>query len=165
MKKVSEGVRKLSGDFNEWTITQSLFAKIIGVSVPRVSKLIEEQIVHRNEFDSAGGVLLVESLKDYYAAKSAKNEDTNFWHERTLHEKIKREQNEIKLQQMRGEVYPAEEIEAAWIELMIILRNNLTGLPAKLSLQLEGKSRVEISAIMTAEIENMLKEVSELDKS
>lgn len=165
MKKITEGVKKLTGDFSEWTVTQSLFAKIIGVSVQRVNQMIEEQMVHRNALDTAGGVLLIQSLKDYLSAKTSKSEDTNFWYERTIHEKVKREQAEIKLQQMRGEVYPAEEIEAAWTELLIILRTNLLGLPAKYAARLENKSKAEISQILTEEVEELLKGMSDYEKN
>ena len=41
------------------------------------------------------------------------------------------------------------------------LRSNLLGLPAKMSGILEGKSRGEINAILTAEIEEKLEELSE----
>lgn len=162
MKKISEGVKKLTGDFNEWTVAQTQFAKIIGVSVPRVNQMIEEQIVHRNELDTSGGVLLIQSLKDYLSSKNSKSQDTNFWYERTLHERAKREQAEIKLQQMRGEMYLAADVEAAWTELLIILRTNLLGLPAKYAARLENKSKAEIAQILTAEIEELLKGVSTL---
>ena len=66
----------------------------------------------------------------------------------------------MKLQKMKNEVYLAEDVENAWAEIMTVLKNNLLGLPSKLSSQLENKSRAEIFSLLNSEIEVLLSDVS-----
>ena len=154
--KIVENLKKLS-------TTQTNLGRALGITQPRVNQLIEEEIIVRDERDANGGVLIFESLKNYFQIKKsvAEEEDLDLFLEKAKHEKVKREQNEIKLQQMQGEVLLAEEVEEELSELVVKLRSNLLGLPAKMSGILEGKSRVEINAILTAEIEEKLEELSE----
>ena len=154
--KIVENLKKLS-------TTQTNLGRALGITQPRVNQLIEEEIIVRDERDANGGVLIFESLKNYFQIKktAAAEEDLDLFLEKAKHEKVKREQNEIKLQQMQGEVLLAEEVEEELSELVVKLRSNLLGLPAKMSGILEGKSRGEINAILTAEIEEKLEELSE----
>ena len=165
---MAEDVKKVTGNFKHWTVTQTNFAQIIGVSVPRVNQLIEEGIVHRNPADKSGGVLLIQSLKDYVAARNAKNStddndngDAVFWKERGLHERAKRKTAELKLKKAEGAVYDALTVEMAFTEMLTMLRTHLLGLPSKFAVQLEGKNRNEIYDILTKEIESKLFEMSE----
>ena len=155
--KIVENLKKLS-------TTQTNLGRALGITQPRVNQLIEEEIIVRDERDANGGVLIFESLKNYFQIKktvAAEEEDLDLFLEKAKHEKVKREQNEIKLQQMQGEVLLAEEVEEELSELVVKLRSNLLGLPAKMSGILEGKSRGEINEILTAEIEEKLEELSE----
>ena len=151
---MNQDVKKITGNFKSWTVTQTNFAQIIGVSVPRVNQLIEEGIVHRNPADKSGGVLLVQSLKDFVSARSSKsssddndNGDAVFWKERGLHERAKRKTAELKLRKAEGEVYDALTVENAFTTILGVLRGHLLGLPSKFATQLEGKSRDEIFGI------------------
>ena len=163
---MAEDVKKVTGNFKSWTVTQTIFAQIIGVSTPRVNQLIDEGVVHRNPADKSGGVLLIQSLKDFISSRKSSNDsdgngDAGFWKERGLHERAKRKMAELKLTKAEGEVYDATTVELAFIEMLTMLRTHLLGLPAKFAVQLEGKSREEIYEILTEEIENKLAEMSE----
>ena len=92
--------------------------------------------------------------------KKSGKEGVNYFKEKGLHERVKREQAEIKLAQMKGELYEAETVERGIIEILATLRTHLTALPAKFSAQLEGKSREEIYQILTVEIEDKLSELA-----
>ena len=155
--------KKITGNFKTWTVTQTLFGQIIGVSTPRVNQLIEEGVAHRNPADKSGGVLLIQSLKDYLTSKKSTNEengDAIFWKERGLHERAKRKTAELKLRKAEGEVYDALTVELAFTEMLSMLRSHLTALPSKFATQLEGKTRGEIYDILTREIEEKLFELS-----
>ena len=163
---MAEDVKKVTGNFKSWTVTQTIFAQIIGVSTPRVNQLIEEQIVHRNPADKSGGVLLIQSLKDVIesrqtSGKGSNSDEANFWKERGLHERAKRQMAELKLQKAAGEVYDSLTVENAFTTILGVLRGHLLGLPSKFATQLEGKSRNEIFDIMSKEIESKLLELSE----
>ena len=169
---MNQDVKKITGNFKSWTVTQTNFAQIIGVSVPRVNQLIEEGIVHRNPADKSGGVLLVQSLKDFVSARSSKsssddndNGDAVFWKERGLHERAKRKTAELKLRKAEGEVYDALTVENAFTTILGVLRGHLLGLPSKFATQLEGKTRDEIFDVLSKEIESKLFELSEAYES
>lgn len=161
-----DDVKKLTGNFKRWTVTQTVFAQIIGVSIPRVSQLIDEEIIHRNPADKSGGVLLIQSLKDFISSRktstdSEGNGDAGFWKERGLHERAKRKLAELQLKKAEGSVYDAVTVELAFTEILSMLRTHLLGLPSKFATQLEGKSREEIYDTLTEEIESKLLEMSE----
>lgn len=163
---MAEDVKKVTGNFKNWTVTQTIFAQIIGVSVPRVNQLIDEGIVHRNPADKSGGVLLIQSLKDFVSSRQTSkdeegNGDAGFWKERGLHERAKRKMAELQLKKAEGNVYDATTVELAFIEMLSMLRTHLLGLPSKFATQLEGKNRNEIYDVLTDEIENKLLEMSE----
>lgn len=152
--KIREDIRKL-------TSSQTNLARALGLTQPRINQLIEEKVVIRDEQDPSGGVMIFDSVRNYYCSKKASDEGVDFWKEKAIHEKVKREINELKLEKERGEVYDAKEIEAAFIEMLATLRTHLTALPSKLAAQLEGKSREEIFDIINEEVESRLAELSD----
>lgn len=154
---------KILGNFKEWTVTQTKLAEILGVSVQRVNQLIEEEVVIRAEMDNVGAVLLIDSLRNYYLSRKVTGDGANYWKEKALREQINRKRDALKLQQEDGSVYTAVAVEAAFIEMLTVLRTNLLGLPSKFAVQLENKSRAEIYEIITEEIESNLAELSNYD--
>lgn len=154
----------IQGEVKEATVTQSKLARALGISKQRVGQLIDEGIVVRDEFSSNGQVMLFESLQNFFLSKNANLGDgensVNFWRERGLHEKAKRELAEVKLAKTRGELYEATVVENAFIEMLSILRTHLLGLPAKMAPQLEGENRATIHDVLAAEIEEKLREMS-----
>lgn len=155
---------KLNGNYKEWSVSQSLLGKILEVSQPRINQLIEEEIVLRDESSTSGAVLLIDSLKNYYLSKQSANDEgggsINFWREKGLHERAKRELAELKLRERRGELYESATVEKVIIEMLTEFRTKLLGIPAKLSARLEGKKRGEIYDAINFEIENSLEELS-----
>ena len=148
-----------SAEFITATMTQGELGKVLGLTQARISQLLDEGILVRDE--ESRRPLLFESLRNYYLSKNATGEGVNFWKERGLHEKAKRELAELKLAKSRGEVYDATTVESVLVELLTNFRSKLTGLPAKYSTQLEGKTRGEIYDMLTTAIEEELTELSE----
>lgn len=150
---------EIQGELSDALTTQAKLARYLGVSKPYMTQLAEEgNILVKDENSSK--IFAFDSLKNYLMMKKSGNEGVNYFKEKGLHERAKREITEIKLSETKNEMYPAEEVESAWFELLTILRNNLLAIPAKYSLILENKSRAEINSILTEEIENLLSEVS-----
>ena len=152
---------RIQGEVKDATCTQTQLGRALSVSKQRVGQLIDEGIVVRDEFSTNGQVLLFESLQNYFLSKNATGDNVNFWKERGLHEKAKRELAELKLSKSRGEVYSAEVVEGVLVELLTNFRNKLLGLPSKYATRLEGKNRDEIYTVLTSAIEEELAELSE----
>ncbi|MBO4780502.1 MAG: hypothetical protein J5497_07695 [Selenomonadaceae bacterium] len=152
---------RISGDIKQMTVSQTQLGKAIGVSTPRVNQLIDEGVVVRDEMSQSGQVMLFESLQNYFLSKNVSGDNVNFWKERGLHERAKRELAELKLSKSRGEVYDATTVESVLVELLTNFRNKLLGLPSKYATRLEGKSRAEIYSTLTTAIEEELTELSE----
>ena len=153
-------MEKIKSNLNEITCSQKALAEALGLSAMRVNQLIDEDIVVVDESDKNHGVFVFDSLKNYFLSKNVAGSGVDFWKERGLHERAKRQLAELKVKQTEGELYLASEVEQTFLELVMMFRNNLLGLPSKFAPILEGKSREEISTLLTQEIEERLKELS-----
>ena len=150
---------KLTGKYNFWTVTQSQFAQIVGVTQQRISKLIAEGILKRGE--TASGIPFVENLKKYYEYKFGIAGDIDGKAEMARLTKAKRELAEMEVSKRRGELLEAAQVESFVVETLTNFRNKFSGFPAKLSPQIEGKSVTQISSILTAECDELLNELAD----
>ena len=150
---------KLTGKYNFWTVTQSQFANIVGVTQQRISKLIAEGILKRGE--SASGIPFVENLKKYYEYKYGIAGDIDGKAEMARLTKAKRELAEIEVAKRRGELYEAGTVENFIVEILTNFRNKFSGFGAKLALQLEGKNVTQISKILNDETDELLNELAD----
>lgn len=154
---------KITKDIRQLTTTQSNLARAFGLTQPRINQLIDVGLVVRDEADPTGGVKIFESTKLYFSSKAAAEDGDgtlDLIAEKARHEKIKREQSEIKLRQMKGELYEAATVEQGIIEVLTTLKTHLTAIPAKMATRLEGKSRDCIFEELTREIEEQLEEIT-----
>lgn len=152
---------RLRGDLKYYVVSQTQLASAVGLSVMRINQLIAEGIVIRDPLSRTGEVMMLESLQNFYQSRKTTGDGVNFWAEKALHEKAKRELSELKLEQERGEVYKASEVEAVLTEMLIDFRNKLSGMGHKLAAQLEGKPASGICAAIDAEIEQALEELAD----
>ena len=151
---------KFDGDISEITVTQTAFGRFIGVTQQRVSQMLAENILVRDEFDKSGRLMLAESIRQYYSSKNAGGDTVSYWKEKALREKINRKLDTLKLEKAQGKLYEAETVEAVMSEHLTNFRTKLLGISSKLSPQLEGKTRAEIYDMLTFEIENALDELA-----
>lgn len=155
---------KVDGEIQLMAVTQRQMSAALGLGTTRINQLIDEGIIVRDETSRSGQVMLFESLRNFFLSRNANlgnGADTvNFWHERGLHEKAKRELAEVKLAKTRGELYEASTVENVLSEILTNFRSKLLGLPSKYASQLNGKSRSEIYDILTAAIEENLTELA-----
>lgn len=155
---------KVSGAVKDITVTQRALANAIGITPARVSQLVKEGVVIRNNADKGGGIYLYESVKNYWLTQRKPDEDAedvDYMTEKARHEKTKREIAELKLQKMEHSAYSAKTVELVMTEMLANLRTQLLGLPSKLAPQLDGKGKEQIYEVMTKEIEEKLGELSE----
>ena len=154
----------VSGSVKEISVKQRALAQALGVSAPRVSQLVKDGVIVKDENNAGGAVLLFESLKNYFQGKPAVGGDgevIDYWEEKAKHERTKREIAEIRLAKMENRVYDARTVELVLTEMLSNLRTQLLGLPSKLAPQLDGMSKEQIYEAMTREIEDKLSELSE----
>ena len=155
---------KLDGEIQLKVVTQKQLAAALGLGTTRINQLIDEGIVVRDETARNGQVMLFESLRNFFLSRNANwgdgSEPVNFWRERGLHEKAKREIAEVKLAKMKGELYESATVESVLGEIITNFRNKLLGLPSKYAAQLDGKNRGEIYSILTEAIEENLTELA-----
>lgn len=154
---------KIVGDVKDATVTQSQLARALGVSKQRVNQLIDEGVVIRDEQATNGAVMLFESLQNYFLSRNVNvgDESVNFWKERGLHEKAKRELAELKLAKSRGEVYESAIVEQTLSEILANFRSKILGLPSKYAPQLGGKNRGDIYQTLTNAVEELLTELAD----
>jgi predicted transcriptional regulator len=152
---------KVTRELRKLTTTQTEMARVLGISQQRVSQLLQEEVM---TVDDDGGLLVVESLKNFYKLRDGKaldGNEPNYMAEKALHERVKREIAELKLAKMENSVYDAKTVELVMTEQLSNLRTQLLGLPSKLAPILEEKGKDEIYETMTREIEEKLMELSE----
>ena len=121
---------------------------------------MEEKIVVRDETDAKGKILAFDSIRNYYLSQQSSDSGVNFWKEKGLHERAKRELAELKLKIQRGELYEASVVESVMIEHLTSFRTKLLGLPAKIAASLPTEIRGEVYDNLTRELENCLEELS-----
>lgn len=156
---------KVSAEVKTITVTQANLARALGLTPTRVNQLIDLDIVVRDDLDKSGGVFLFESVKNYYSSKQSTRDDdgksVNYWVEKAKHERIKRQQSELKLARDEGRLYEATVVERVMTEQLVGLRTNLMALGAKMAPRVEGRSRAEIAQLIDQEIEELLTNLSE----
>ena len=150
-------------EFLTMTVTQTFLAKVLGLTQGRISQLLDEGILIRDE--ESRQPLFYDSLKNYWLSKKTTGDGVNFWTERALHEKAKRQLAELKYQERCNELYEAATVEDFLTELITNARNKFLGVAPKLSPQLEGKSAAQIYELVDGEIRDILMELAAGAKS
>ena len=151
---------EIVGELSEATTTQAKLARYLGLSKPRITQLVEEKVVVRDESDVKGKVLAFDSVRNYYLSQQSGDSGVNFWKEKGLHEKAKRQLAELKLAERRGELYEAATVESVMVEHLTNFRAKLSGIPSKVAATLPTEMRGEVYDALTREIENCLDELS-----
>lgn len=154
---------KVTGDPRKITVSQTNLAKVLGITTARVSQLIKEGIVFRDDNDKSGGVFLVKSIQAYTVFKGASEGDSelDYMAEKAKHEKVKRELSELRLAKEEARAYDAITVELVMTEMVSNLRTQLLGLPSKIAPMLDGAGKDKVYSVLTGEIEEKLSELSE----
>lgn len=151
---------EIQGELSKATTTQAKLARYLELSKARVNQLVDEKVVIRDESDAKGKILAFDSIRNYYLSQQSSDSGVNFWKEKGLHERAKRELAELKLQERRGELYEAAVVESVMIEHLTNFRTKLLGLPPKIAAKLPADIRGEVYDDLTREIENCLDELA-----
>ena len=101
--------------------------------------------------DTASGIPFVENLKKYYEYKFGIAGDIDGKAEMARLTKAKRELAEMEVEKRRGDLLERAAVTSLLVEILTNFRNKFSGFPAKLSLQLENRTRADINRLLTAE--------------
>lgn len=154
---------RLHGNLEFYVVSQSQLAAAVGLSAMRINQLIGEGVVIRDPSSRTGEVMMLASLKNFYQSRKTSSEGVNFWTEKALHEKAKRELLEIKLGQARGELVEAQAVEESLTALFKVISQKLQAIPSKMARQLSGKNDLEIKQLLSEEIGYALEELGNYD--
>ena len=164
-----DDMKKETQNLEEIIVSSKTLEALLGVKDRTIRDLAEKGIIKR---DSKGRYLFWESAKGYITALKLANagkstqktdddgESLDLDEEKAMHEHLKRQITEIKLQLIKGQVHKAEDVEAVMTDMFEKFKSKMTALPSKLAKKLEGKSRTEIQKILKLEIDNALVELA-----
>jgi phage terminase Nu1 subunit (DNA packaging protein) len=150
---------------NEIMFSASSLASTLNVTVRRVQQLAEEGVVIK---DARGKYRAIESIQRYIRylqeREGLNQEGIDFNREKALHEKTKRELAELDLAVRKGELHRGEDVRMVMTDMLTAFRAKILAIPTKLAPQLVGKADLaQITSIITAELHEALKELSDYD--
>lgn len=154
-------------DLGMITVSSKILSEVFGVGDRMIRRLAEEKIVVRN---SHGKYLFLESVKNYILAlkvskagqqiKSDMDDTLDLDEEKAIHEHVKRQITELKLQLIKGSLHKSEDVERVISNMFANFKSKMEAMPAKLAKKLEGKRKSEIQKILLDEITGALSELS-----
>lgn len=156
-----------SDDLSVVTVSATVLGQILGVGDRMVRHLAEEGVLQRN---SHGKYLLLSSVKNYIltlkVSKSGDHIDAplsdelDLDTEKAIHEHVKRQMSELKLQLIKGRLHKSEDVERVITDMFSRFRSKVEAMPAKLAKKVEGKKKEDIQGILQEEVVAALEELS-----
>lgn len=122
---------------------------------PDAAKLSAEDLTDLGEvFDGLDGVeralrVRPEAVKKLSAIAAARKELADA------------QKKELEIAQRRGQLLDAGEVERGRVQRIMVVRQGLLGLPAKLASRLVGRAQEEIQAELDAEVDTLLRQFAE----
>ncbi len=155
-------------DISEIIVNTDVMADLLNYTRQRVNQLAKEGILEKN---APGRFPLKKNIKKYIdflrtgqRTEEDREAQAEYWEEKALHEKVKREMAEIKLAKLRNQVHDASDIEMAMTNMLTTFRNRILGIPQKLAPKIIGMENLaEISEAINDELLEALIELSEYD--
>jgi len=154
------------------TVSSGVMEGLLGVTDGRIRQLTREGILARA---SKGRYLLFDSMKNYIKTLKIQNDlkmggdgegEINYEKEHAKHEKVKRQQAELKLALMMGELHKGTDVERVMNDMLVSMRSRLLNLPSKISPILALKNDTgSIQRILTDEIHEALYELKDYNPS
>lgn len=143
-----------------------VIAKLLDLSERRVQQLSREGVIPkatRGQYELIGSVRgYVRYLRDQAAKAQAGAPD--YASERARFIRARADLAEMEAEAKRGSVIAAEDVEAAWIAVLALLRTRLLALPDRLAPQLHAEaSPASVRDVMRGAIREALEELAESD--
>lgn len=155
-------------DISAITVNSATLERILQVSDRRIRQLAEENIIIRA---AKGRYRLAESLTNYIltlkAAMQAGNAQTqdgdiDLEEEKAIHERVKRQISELKLQTMRGELHKSEDVERVMTDMLVSFKTKLLSMPSKLAPVLVSRNDIDlVKKTINSEVLEILNELKD----
>ena len=144
----------------------AVIAKLLDLSERRVQQLSREGVIPkatRGQYDLIGSVRgYVRYLRDQAAKAQAGAPD--YAAERARFLRARADLAEMEAEERRGAVIAAEDVEAAWIAVLALLRTRLLALPDRLAPQVQGaESPGAVRDMLREALREALEELAETD--
>lgn len=140
--------------------SSSDLAILLKLSSRRVGQLVKEGVLTKG---ANGKYNLPESIEAYYAFKFKSDEKLSYDIEHTLLERAKRETTEIELEQLKGSLLYANDVEHAMANMILTAKARLLSLPSKCAPKILGQKNITaIAEIIQREIYDALSELREM---
>lgn len=146
-----------------------MIAQVFGITTRRVQQLFKEGVIPGEKRNNALRFDLqstckayIQHLRDEAAAKNPSDEDLE---KQRLEEEVrlkraKAEQEELKLEELKGNLHRSSDVEEAINGLVYSTRSNLMALPGRLAKDAYGaKSEAEVSQIVKREVELIMSDL------
>ena len=135
-------------------------AKLLRLSSRRVSQLVKEGVIKK---EANGKFDTPQALEDYFAYKFKDDNAVDYEKEHALLEAAKREKAEIELDQIKGSLLYATDVEQAMATMILTCKSRLLSVPTKCATQVIGlKDLSVIVEIIRDEIYEALNELKEM---
>ena len=146
-------------------VTTSDLARVLGLSDRRIRQLHQEEVLKQV---TRGNFRLTEAVQAYIKfIQSGGNTETsqlNFKDERTLLTRAQRVREEIELDLLKKVGHRGEDIKILPVPILSAFRSRCLAIPQKAAPLVAGKTEVtEIQTIIKKEVNDALKELSEID--
>ena len=133
-------------------------ANLLKITQRRTNQLADEKVLTRQP---EGNFNLPDAIAEFYAYKYKESKSLDRITEKALHEKVKRENAELDLQERRHELHRASDVELVMSDMLVKLRTRLLGIPMTMAPKLEGLQKGEIAELLDREIESALMELKD----
>lgn len=148
-------------------ITSKELARIVGVTERTVQTLVKEGHLTCQKVGKYNRYNLYKVVQEYVAYQ-AKKKDRVFssLEEKKLYEEIRLKQTkadiaELEMNELKGSLHAAEDVEKITTDLVIAVRSGLLSLPGKLAVDVvEAKDAAEASEIIKKEVCSLLEELA-----
>lgn len=160
--------KKAKKNISDLIVSTDVMADLLGYTRQRVNQLAKEGVLAKT---APGRWPLADNIKRYldfmkHGQRTDQEEEAEiqYWEEKALHEKAKRETAELKLAKMRNQLHDATDVELALTNMVVTFRNKILSIPQKLAPKIIGLDNLaEITEAINDELLEALTELSEYD--
>lgn len=168
MEKEENNSVKLT-NIDNVTVSAAVLGNLFGVKDGRVRQMAGEGILVRA---AKGRYKLADSIRNYIlnlklAVSGANMEPPDngisYDKEKALHERVKRNISELKLQTMKGELHKGSDVEMIMSDMLAAFRTRVMSIPSKAAPVLEDRDAAFIKNRLTSEVLEALNELKDYD--
>jgi phage terminase Nu1 subunit (DNA packaging protein) len=161
-------MKQVKTDISDIIVNTDVLAGAFGYTRQRINQLAKEGVLEKK---APGRFELLRNLQKYLEfVRLGKRPDeeeeasAQYWEEKALHEKAKRQMAELKLAKIKNQLHDANDVEMAMTNMLTTFRSKILAIPQKVSPKLIGMENLaEIGELINSELLEALEELSNYD--